>query len=70
MLQRIERNQSSIADAMIRNFNKDDSLKESLKLLERSIELIKHNRDHSEELALLRLVKLAIREKILLLAYD
>jgi hypothetical protein len=70
MLQRLEKNQNSVAEAMIQNFSKDESLKESLRLLEKSLEAIENNRDHSDEVALLRLVKLAIREKILLLAYD
>jgi hypothetical protein len=70
MLQRIERTRHSIADVMIQNFNKDDDLKEALILLESAIEAIERNRDHSEELALLQITKLAIREKVLLLAYE
>jgi hypothetical protein len=70
MLQRIEKTRHSIAEAMIQNFNKDDGLKESLNLLEGAIDSIQSNRNYSEELALLRIAKLAIREKILLLAYE
>lgn len=55
---------------MIKNFNKDDGLKESLNLLDCAIGSIQRNRNHSEELALLRIAKFAIREKILLLAYE
>jgi hypothetical protein len=55
---------------MIQNFSKDDGLKESLKFLDMAIDSIELNRDHSEEIALLRIAKFAIREKVLLLAYE
>jgi hypothetical protein len=69
MLQRIEDTRHSIAEAMIQNFSKDDGLKESLNFLDCAISSIEHNHEHLEELALLRIAKLAIREKVLLLAY-
>jgi hypothetical protein len=70
MLQRLEKSQQSIAEVMIRNFNKDDGLKESLKFLDSAIDSIEGNCDYSEELALLKITRFAVREKILLLAYE
>jgi hypothetical protein len=70
MLQRLERTRHSIADVMIESFGRDEGLKESLKLLECAIDAIERNPDHSEELGLLQIAKLGLREKILLLAYD
>jgi hypothetical protein len=70
MLQRIQKDRSSIAEAMILNFKKDEGLKQALQHLDNAIDLIERNRDHSEEVALLHIARLAVREKILLLAYD
>jgi hypothetical protein len=70
MLQRIENGRASIADAMIKNFRKDQGLKETLRHLDCAVDSIKQNKDHEAELALLRIARLAVREKILLLAYE
>lgn len=70
MLHRLESNRLSVADAMIQNFDKDDGLKQALKLLDGAIDSIERNHDHSEEVALLKIAKLGIREKILFLAYE
>jgi hypothetical protein len=70
MLQRLEGTRHSIADTMIENFTKDDGLKDALTLLQRAQDAIRRNRDHLEESALLEIANLALREKILLLAYE
>jgi hypothetical protein len=70
MLHRLESNRLSMADDMIQSFDKDDGLKKALKFLDGAIDSIERNHDHSEEVALLKIAKFGIREKILLLAYQ
>jgi hypothetical protein len=70
MLQRVDHSTVSVAEYMICSFNKDESLKESLRLLEASIGCVEENIGHADELLLLRMARLAIREKILLMAYE
>jgi hypothetical protein len=70
MLQRVDHGINSVADYMITSFTKDEAIKESLRLLEASIGCIEEDRNHTDEVSLLRMARLAMREKILLMAYE
>jgi hypothetical protein len=69
MLQLIENSRGSIAEMMIDNFSKDDGLKRALNYIELAIDSVERNHDHSDEVSIMHIAKLAIREKLLLLAY-
>jgi hypothetical protein len=70
MLQRVKHGPNSVAEIMIGSFKKDDALKDSLGYLEDSIACIEHNKNYADEMSMLRLARLALREKILIMAYE
>jgi hypothetical protein len=70
MLQRVDHGIKSVADYMIGSFTMDEALKESLRLVEGAIACIESNESYPEEVALLRLSRFAIREKIFMMSYS
>lgn len=70
MLQRVERRLDSVAESMIGSFTRDETLKDCLKCLDDSIACIEHSKYYADEINLLRMARLAIREKILIMAYE